>query len=68
MDCTDIVIGVAKGSLGRVMDSYTRDRSTPQSDEMYGGRNDLSAALAYEDEEGTTLIFRYYLANSFGIY
>ena len=28
MDCTDIVIGFAKGSLGRVVDSYTRDRLT----------------------------------------
>ena len=26
MDCTDIVVGFAKGSLGRVVDSYTRDR------------------------------------------
>ena len=26
MDCTDIVVGFAKGDLGRVVDSYTRDR------------------------------------------
>ena len=58
MDCTDIVIGVAKGSLGKVMDSYTRDRSTPLADEMYGGKNDLTSAMAYEDKDGTTLVFR----------
>jgi hypothetical protein len=58
MDCTDIVIGVAKGDLGRVVDSYTRDRSTPLPDELYGGASDLQAALAYEDEEGTVMVFR----------
>ena len=58
MDCTDIIIGVAKGELGRVVDSYTRDRSTPMSDDMYGGKNDLTAAMAYEDDEGTVMIFR----------
>ena len=45
-------------SFGKVVDSYTRDRSTPLPDEMYGGENDLSAAMAYEDEEGTVLMFR----------
>ena len=58
MDCTDIVIGVAKDELGRVVDSYTRDRSTPMSDDMYGGKNDLTAAMAYEDDDGTVMIFR----------
>ena len=58
MDCTDIVIGVAKGDLGRVVDSYTRDRSTPLPDELYGGENDLQAALAYQDTEGTVMVFR----------
>ena len=58
MDCTDIVIGTAKGNLGRVVDSYTRDRSTPLDDDQYGGGNDLTAAMAYEDEEGTVMMFR----------
>ena len=58
MDCTDIVIGVAKGPLGRVVDSYTRDRSTPLSDEMYGGGNDLTAAMAYEENDETVMVFR----------
>ena len=58
MDCTDIVIGVAKGSFGRLVDSYTRDRSTPLPDEMYGGHNDLTAAMAYEDADGTVMMFR----------
>ena len=26
MDCTDIVVGMARGDMGRVVDSYTRDR------------------------------------------
>ena len=58
MDCTDIIIGVAKGALGRVVDSYTRDRSTPLSDEMYGGCNDLTAAMAYEENDETVMVFR----------
>ena len=40
MDCTDIVIGVAAGEVGRVVDSYTRDRSTPLPDLRYGGQRD----------------------------
>ena len=58
MDCTDIVVGVARGELGRVVDSYTRDRSTPLEDEMYGGESDLTAAIAYEDDEGSVMVFR----------
>jgi hypothetical protein len=27
MDCTDIVVGMARGDMSRVIDSYTRDRS-----------------------------------------
>jgi hypothetical protein len=26
MDCSDIIVGMARGDLGRVVDSYTRDR------------------------------------------
>lgn len=35
---------------------YTRDRSTPRTDAFYGGKDDLSAAFAYE-EDGTTVVF-----------
>ena len=59
MDCTDIVIGMGReGGLGRVVDSFTRDRSTPLPDEAYGGQQDLTAALAYQDNGQTTLVFR----------
>jgi hypothetical protein len=30
MDCTDIVVGMARGDMGRLIDSYTRDRWTVQ--------------------------------------
>ena len=58
MDCTDIVIGYARGDLSRVVDSYTRDRSTPQNDEFWGGESDIVDSLGYEDGEGTTIVFR----------
>lgn len=58
MDCTDIVMGVARGNLSRVFDMYTRDRSTPRPDEFYGGRDDLSAAFAYEEDGHTVVLFR----------
>lgn len=58
MDCTDVVIAQAKGNLYRVGDFYTRDRSTPVMDEYLGGVNSLTAALAWEKDDTTTMIFR----------
>ena len=58
MDCTDIIIGSAKGGLGRVGDFYTRDRATPREDHVYGGTNSLTAAYASESGDITTVIFR----------
>lgn len=58
MDCTDIVIGSARGALGRVGDFYTRDRSTPRPDHFYGGTDSLTAAHASEINGLTTVIFR----------
>jgi len=65
MDCSDIVIGYARSDgLGRVVDAYTRDRSTPLRDESYGGQEDLSSALAYAEEDETVLAFRKPLTSS----
>jgi len=58
MDCTDIVVGLARGSVSKVYDSYTRDRSTPQPDEFFGGQDDLTAAVGYEEDGETTIAFR----------
>ena len=58
MDCTDLVIGAARGAFGRVGDFYTRDRSTPREDEFWGGSGSLTAALAYEEDGITTVAFR----------
>ena len=44
MDCTDMVIVKVKGDQSRILDHYTRDRSTPQEDEWYGGSQDLIGA------------------------
>ncbi len=49
---------MARGSLGRVLDAYTRDRSTPHPDPFFGGEEDLTAALAYEEDGETVVAFR----------
>ncbi|CAG0884808.1 unnamed protein product [Darwinula stevensoni] len=58
MDCSDIVIGMARGPLHRVHDYYTRDRSTPHFDSYFGGKDDLTAAYGYEQDGVTTIYFR----------
>ncbi|KAJ8306575.1 hypothetical protein KUTeg_017120 [Tegillarca granosa] len=59
MDCVDMVIGSAKGQLSRIGDYYSRDRSTPLKDEFYGGSDDLTGGLGFEDDNGfTTIVFR----------
>ena len=58
MDCNDITIGMARGSVSKIYDAYTRDRSTPQPDEFYGGKDDLTAAVGYEEDGVTTIAFR----------
>lgn len=58
MDCTDIVIGTARGELSRIQDYYTRDRSTPRLDTIYGGKSELSATGGFEKDGITTIIFR----------
>ncbi|XP_061384792.1 uncharacterized protein LOC116773511 isoform X3 [Danaus plexippus] len=58
MDCTDIVIGSAKGNYHRVMDYYTRDRSTPRVDKFWGGKDDVTSASGYEENGVTTILFR----------
>ena len=50
MDCTDIVIGMARGKTSRINDYYTRDRATPRMDSFYGGEDSLTAAVGMEDE------------------
>ena len=42
----------------RVFDAYTRDRSTPMADRVYGGKDDLTAAMGYEEDGVTTVAFR----------
>lgn len=58
MDCTDIVIGTARNQTSRVLDYYTRDRSTPHPDNFWGGVNDLTATAGFEENGVTTIIFR----------
>lgn len=61
MDCTDIIIGTAKGGLSRIRDYYSRGRHTPQLDSTWGGKDDINAATGWESNGVTTLIFRRYL-------
>ncbi|XP_046744465.1 uncharacterized protein LOC124410271 isoform X6 [Diprion similis] len=58
MDCTDIVIGSAVGMTHRIGDYYTRDRSTPRPDAFWGGQDDLTAAMGFEKDGVTTIVFR----------
>lgn len=58
MDCTDIVIGTARGELSRIWDYYTRDRSTPRLDTFFGGKSELTGTGGYEKDGVTTIIFR----------
>lgn len=58
MDCTDIVIGTARGPHSRILDYYTPDRSTPRLDRHYGGSDGLTAAIGSEKDGITTIIFR----------
>ncbi len=58
MDCTDIVIGSARGNQYRVLDYYTRDRATPMLDGNYGGTQDLTGAVGQEVGGVTTIKFR----------
>jgi len=58
MDCTDMVIGMARDGRGFVADYYTRDRSTPNRDAFWGGEDDLRSGLVYEANGTTTLMFR----------
>ena len=58
MDCTDIIIGSARGMKHRIGDYYTRDRSTPRQDSFWGGRDSLTAAMGFERDGVTTILFR----------
>ena len=58
MDCVDIVIGTARGSQSRILDYYTRDRSTPRTDDFYGGVDSLTAAVGMERDGMTYIKFR----------
>uniref|UniRef100_A0A182VH71 DOMON domain-containing protein n=1 Tax=Anopheles merus TaxID=30066 RepID=A0A182VH71_ANOME len=64
MDCTDIVIGTARGDNHRVWDYYTRDRSTPRMDSFWGGKSDLTATGGFERDGVTTIVYRRPLAAS----
>ena len=57
MDCTDIVIGTARGNRFRVFDYYTRDRSTPQMDGFYSGTQDIKGAVGRETNGITEIKF-----------
>jgi len=57
MDCMDVVIGVSKNGLGRVADYYTRDRSTPRLDSVWGGEDDLLSSHAWEEDGRTNMRF-----------
>ena len=46
------------GNLHRVQDMYTRDRSTPRSDSIYLGSDDVTGAAGSQVDGLTTIAFR----------
>ncbi|KAG8041160.1 hypothetical protein G9C98_002148 [Cotesia typhae] len=58
MDCTDMIIGMARENTHRIGDYYTRDRSTPRNDAFWGGKESLTAAMGFEKNGVTTIMFR----------
>jgi len=58
MDCVDVVVGAARGSRSRILDYYTRDRSTPRTDDFYGGMDSLTGAVGMERDGMTYIKFR----------
>ena len=58
MDCTDMVIGSARGNTFRLFDYYARGRDTPRMDIYYGGVDSITAAVGSEVNGITTLRWR----------
>ena len=58
------VIGMARGDASRISDYYTRDRSTPLRDEKWDGEDDITAAIGWERDGETTIVFRKKLSAS----
>jgi len=61
-----LVMGGARGQLSRILDYYTRDRSTPRLDSFWGGKDDITSATGWEKDKKTTLIFRRRVRSSDG--
>ncbi|CAD5219518.1 unnamed protein product [Bursaphelenchus okinawaensis] len=59
MDCTDIMMAsVADGDLIHIEDMYTRDRSTPISDNLLDGEQSLTTAYGKQKDGRTIVMFR----------
>ena len=54
----------ARGMTHRIRDYYTRDRSSPQEDDFYGGQYSLTDAVAVERNGVTKAVFRRKLTTS----
>ena len=52
------VIGMARGDASRISDYYTRDRSTPLRDGQWDGEDDITAAIGWDRDGETVIIFR----------
>ena len=58
MDCTDIILGSARGEQYRVYDYYTRDRGQPWKDDFYNGEDSITAAVGKEEDGYTYMKWR----------
>jgi len=58
MDCVNVVVVAARGKQSRILDYYTRDHSTPRTDDFYGGRDSLTAVVGMEHDGMTYIKFR----------
>ena len=58
MDCTDVVMGTARGNQFRVVDLFTRDKGKPLRDNFYNGVDSLTAAVGMEQDGFTNIKWR----------
>ncbi|VDM65403.1 unnamed protein product, partial [Strongylus vulgaris] len=58
MECTDMVIGSVVNGRGRVQDFYSTSKASPRPDTVYGGKDSLTAASAFNEDGVTTVVFR----------
>jgi hypothetical protein len=58
MDCMDMIIGSAVGTLSRIEDYWSVSRATPNRDQYFGGKQSITSSGGWEVDGVTTIVFR----------